>query len=119
MNSVTKWFKEQAKTVAAFAATFVVNMIVSLLDGSTALPTNRDEWTQYLLTSCGAAIAAYSVRNKITQKQLDKDPNVVGGIVVDDPVKPPLQNATPPAWTPSSTPPQSGPYTNPFPDPTL
>lgn len=115
MSSIIKWFKEQAKTVAAFAATFVVNMIVSLLDGSTALPTNRAEWTQYLLTSFGAAIAAYSVRNKITQKQLDHDPNVVGGIVVDDPVKPPLQNATPPGWTP----PASGPYTNPFPEPTL
>jgi hypothetical protein len=111
MNSVTKWFKEQAKTVAAFVATFVGNMIVSLLDGSTALPQNREEWTQYLLTSAGAAIAAWSVRNKITQKQIDKDPNVVGGIVVDDPAKPVLQSATPS--------PASGPYTNPFPEPTL
>lgn len=111
MNATIKWVKEQAKTSAAFVATFVVNMIVSLITGETALPTNREEWTQYLLTSAGAAIAAWGVRNKITQKQLDKDPNVVGGIVVDDPAKPVLQSATPP--------PASGPYTNPFPEPTL
>lgn len=115
MNSIVKWFKEQAKTVAAFAVTFVVNMIVSLLDGSTALPQNREEWTQYLLTSFGAAIATYAARNKITQKQLDHDKNVVGGIVVDDPAV--LQNATPPGW--SAPPPTFGPYTNPFPEPTL
>lgn len=114
MNATIKWAKEQAKTIAAFAGTFIFNMIVSFINGSTPLPTTREEWTQYLLTSIGAAIAAYGVRNKITQKQLDKDPNVVGGIVVDTPVKPPLQNATPPEPT---TP--SGPYVNPFPDPTL
>lgn len=111
MNTTTKWLKEQAKTVAAFAGTFIFNMIVSLIKGETPLPSTRDEWVQYLLTSVGAAIAAYGVRNKITQKQLDKDPNVVGGIVVDDPAKPVLQSATPP--------PASGPYTNPFPEPTL
>ena len=105
-----KWVKEQAKTIAAFVAGFVGNMIVALLTGQTPLPSNRDEWTQYLLTSASAALAAWLARNKITQSQIDKDPNVVGGIVVDDPVKPVLQNATPPL---------SGPYTNPFPEPTL
>lgn len=107
---MTKWLKEQAKTIAAFVATFVGNMIVSLITGETALPTTREEWTQYLLTSVGAALATWAARNKITQKQIDKDPNVVGGIVVDDPAKPVLQSATPPP---------SGPYTNPFPEPNL
>lgn len=114
MSSIGKWCKEQAKTIAAFVATFIGNMIVSLISGQTPLPSTREEWTQYLLTSVGAAIAAWAARNKITQKQLDHDPHVVGGIVVDEVAKPPLQNATPP---PAAGP--TGPYTNPFPDPTL
>lgn len=120
MNPIVKWCKEQAKTIAAFVATFVLNMIVSLVDGSTPLPQTREEWTQYLVTSVGAALAAWVARNKITQKQLDKDPHVVGGIVVDDPVANRNTPNTPPVWGAAGPPHgQTGPYTNPFPEPTL
>lgn len=114
MNWLPKWVREHAKTIGAFVATFVGNMIVSFIDGTTPFPQTRDEWTQYLLTSAGAAFATYVARNKITQKQLDKDPNVLGGIVVD----------TPPAEAPAPPPPaggvagSAGAYVNPFPDPT-
>lgn len=94
MNTV----KVYAKAIAAFVAGVVANMIVNLVNGSTPWPHTGNEWLQYGLTSLGAAIAALAVRNKITQKQLDADPHVVGGTVVDTP--PPPENTTT--------------YTNPF-----
>lgn len=91
--SIPNWIKEQAKALAAFAAGFIGNMIVGFINGDTAWPQNKEEWIQYLLTSAGAALAAYFTRNKITQKQIDKDPHVVGGVVVDDEVPPPAPSA--------------------------
>lgn len=113
---VPKWVQEHAKPIAAFVVTFIGNMIVSLLDGTTPFPQSREQWTQYLLTSAGAAFAAFIARNKITQKQLDHDPNVLGGIVVDQKVVD--QTATPTVPPSVAYGPSSGPYVNPFPDPT-
>lgn len=113
---VPKWVQEHAKTIAAFVVTFALNSVVSLIDGTTPWPQNRDQWVQYLLTSVGAAIAAYKVRNKITQKQLDADPNVLGGIVVDQKVVD--QKETPTVSPSVAYGPSTGPYVNPFPDPT-
>jgi len=84
LTSVWKFIKEWAKTLTAFVATVVTNMIVSLVNGGTAWPQTKAEWTQYVLTSFGVAISVALTRNKITQKQLDKDPNVIGGVVVPD-----------------------------------
>jgi hypothetical protein len=95
--------KEHAKTIAAFVATFVGNAIVSLIKGETAWPQTKDEWVQYALTSIGAAFATWLARNKITQKQLDKDPNVIGGVVVPDAVTPAPATVAPPSvadWNP-------------------
>jgi lipopolysaccharide export LptBFGC system permease protein LptF len=97
--TIPKFIKEHAKTVVAFVATFVGNAIVSLLNGDTAWPQTKDEWLQYALTSVGAAVSVWLARNKITQKQLDKDPNVVGGTVVPDAQTPnPVTGETP--WVP-------------------
>jgi len=88
MNTVMNLLKEWAKTIAAFVGTVLTNMIVSLVNGSSPWPQTSAEWIQYAVTSIGAALAVYSVRNKITQKQLDKDPHVIGGIVVPDVPRP-------------------------------
>jgi hypothetical protein len=77
--------KVYAKTIAVFIAGIVVNMVTDLIQGSKPWPQTGDEWLQYLLSSFAVALAALLTRNKIIQKQLDKDPNVVGGFVVDDP----------------------------------
>ena len=77
-------FKEHAKTIATFFAAYVANALVSLATGGHPWPQSGDEWLQYTLTTLGAATAAFLARNKITQKQLDKDPNVIGGVVVDE-----------------------------------
>jgi uncharacterized membrane protein YjjP (DUF1212 family) len=89
LASVWKFVKEWAKTLAAFVAGVVANMIVNLVNGGAVWPQTKAEWTQYVLTSFGAAIAVSLTRNKITQKQLDKDPNVIGGVVVPDAQVPP------------------------------
>lgn len=87
-NWIPKWVREYAKTVAVFIGTYVANAVVSLLTGSAPWPQNKDEWIQYATTTIGASVATWLARNKITQKQIDKDPNVVG-TVYPDPVEPP------------------------------
>lgn len=105
MNLTSIWtiIKVHAKTVAAFVAGVVANMIVNLIHGNAVWPQTRGEWIQYALTSFGTAITVWLTRNKITQKQLDKDPNVIGGVVVPDAQIPP---PPPPGG--------GGPYTNPW-----
>jgi hypothetical protein len=86
VNPIKRFLKEYAKTAAAFVVGVVGNMIVNLVNGGAPWPQTSAEWLQYALTSFGAAIATLIVPNKITQKQLDNDPHVVGGTVVDVPV---------------------------------
>ena len=104
MTSVWKFIKEWAKTLAAFVAGVVANMIVNLVNGGAVWPQTRAEWLQYVLTSFGVAISVALTRNKITQKQLDKDPNVISGTVVPD--------AAP--WAGSSIEISGGGYQNPW-----
>lgn len=77
LASVWKFVKEWAKTIAAFVAGVVANMIVNLVQGGTVWPQTKAEWIQYVLTSFGTAIAVSLTHNKITDKQIDKDPTVV------------------------------------------
>lgn len=100
LDSVWKLIREWGKTVAAFIAGVVTTMIVNLVQGNAVWPQTKDEWIQYVVTSFGAAIAVALTRNKITQKQLDKDPNVVGGVVVPDAQVPPAAPVGPTPWVP-------------------
>lgn len=77
--------KVYGKALAAFVAGVVANMITNLVNGSAPWPQTGAQWLQFALTSFGAALAACVVPNKITQKQLDNDPHVIGGTVVDRP----------------------------------
>lgn len=89
MTSVWKFIKVYAKAIAAFVAGVVGNVIVNLLNGSTPWPQTTAQWVQLALTSFGPAIATWLTTGKITQKQIDKDPNVIGGTVVPDAQVPP------------------------------
>lgn len=73
MNQV----KAYAKTIAAFVAAVVGNMIVNLVNGVAPWPQNTAQWVQFAVTSFGAALAVLIAPNTITQKQIDKDPTVV------------------------------------------
>jgi hypothetical protein len=89
LNSVWKFIKEWAKTIAAFVSVWLGNAVLALIQGSSPWPQTKQEWIQYGVTSLVAALGVGVTRNKITQKQLDKDPNVVGGTVVPDSQVPP------------------------------
>lgn len=82
-----KLVKEHAKTIATFFVAYLANALVSLATGGTPWPQTGQEWLQYGLTTLGAAAAAFLARNKITQKQLDKDPAVPAGTVLLEPVE--------------------------------
>lgn len=84
MNAIWLKVKEYAKTVAAFVAGVVGSVIVNLFNGSTPWPSNKAEWIQLAIASFGPAIATWLTTNKITQKQIDNDPNVIGGVVVSN-----------------------------------
>lgn len=90
--------KVYAKAVGVFVLGVIVNMITNLINGGVPWPQTGAEWVQFLGTSFGAAIVALVVPNKITQKQLDKDPAVPPGVV--------LLPATPPT--------AAGEYKNPW-----
>lgn len=84
--TIPRVVKVYAKAIAVFVAGWVFNVLVDLIQGEKPWPQTKEEWAQYLLTSLGVAVVALFTRNKIVQSQLDKDPNVIGGFVVDDPV---------------------------------
>lgn len=93
MNTTVKLLKEHAKSVAVWVGGVVVTAILNLINGVSAWPQTPAQWWQYALTSFGLAFAAWAFPNKITQKQLDKDPHVVGGTVVEEPpVTPPASD---------------------------
>lgn len=75
-------FKVYAKSIAAFVAGVIANMVTDLVGGTAPWPQSGAEWLRYALTSFGAALAAYGVPNKITQKQIDKQPDIIGAVVL-------------------------------------
>lgn len=83
--TIPRVVKVYAKTVAVFVAGWVFNVLVDLVKGEKPWPQTKEEWFQYLLTSFGVALVALVTKNKIIQKQIDNDPNVIGGFVIDDP----------------------------------
>jgi hypothetical protein len=84
MNAIWLKVKEYAKTVAAFLAGIAVSVVINLINGSTPWPRNTSEWIQLAVASFGPAIATALSTNKITQRQLDNDPHVIGGVVVPE-----------------------------------
>lgn len=74
--------KVYAKAVAAFVAGVIANMATDLVNGTAPWPQTGAEWSRYLITSFGAAIGAYAIRNKITPEQAVKSGVAVTTAVV-------------------------------------
>lgn len=81
MNNTIKVY---AKTIAAFVVTVLGNALVNLINGGAPWPQTGGQWLQYAITSVGAALAVYGTPNQITQKQIDRSPNVIGAVVVPE-----------------------------------
>lgn len=79
--------KVYAKTAGAFVAAVVGNMAYDLFTGTHPWPTTGQEWLRYGITSVGAALGAFGARNKITQKQINQQPDIIGAIVVPEVAK--------------------------------
>lgn len=93
MNPIWKKVKEYAKTITVFLAGVVGPPLLRIVSGEDPLPQNKQEWVNWITAIAVSTLAAAFTRNKITQKQLDKDPNVIGGKVIDD--LPPVQDNSP------------------------
>lgn len=64
--------KEYAKTIGAFVAGVIANMISDLIEGRAPWPETPNDWLRYILTSLGAALGAFALRNKVTESQVAK-----------------------------------------------
>lgn len=85
-RALVKFAKEHLKSFAAWAGGVLATLIYNLVTGKAVWPQTAAQWWQYVLTGFGTAIVVWlAPANKITQKQLDKDPHVMGGVVVPDP----------------------------------
>lgn len=102
--------KSYAKTIAAFVFGVVANMLVNLSTTGTVWPQTQAEWVQYVLTSFGTALAVLLTRNKITDKQIERDPTVarVEPSISDLPTGTPLDGVR------NQIDPPTGGYTNPY-----
>jgi hypothetical protein len=69
--------KEWAKSIGAFVFGVGANLVTNLVNGTTPWPQTGAQWTQLLVTSFGAAIGAWLLPAKISDKQVEKDPTVV------------------------------------------
>lgn len=93
MNPIVKWVKEHAKSLAAAVGGALATLLMKLVQGEVPWPQTQQEWVNAGLGAVVAGVLAWLPANKITQKQLDKDPDVVGGVVVSAPTP----SYTPPA----------------------
>lgn len=89
------FLKIYAKTVGAFVFGVVANMVLGLINDGTPWPQTKDEWVQYIVTSFGAAIGAWALRNKVTEKTVqtgitkgDVTPQAVTTIAINTPAPP-------------------------------
>jgi hypothetical protein len=87
MNTIklfyTTYIKRWVKAVAAAVGGAIAGLLINWVQGTTPIPTTKDQlYTLLIATVLPPLLALLSPANKITQKQLDKDPNVIGGVVV-------------------------------------
>lgn len=89
--TIPKIVKEWAKSIGAFLFAVVANLVTNLINGTTPWPQNSGQWTQLLVTSFGAAIGAWLLPAKVSDKQVEKDPTIIR-------VAPPQPVAGQPPW---------------------
>lgn len=82
MNAVLKWVKEHAKSLAAAVGGALATLLMKFVNGEAPWPQNQQEWVNAAIGAVVAGVLAWLPTNKITQKQLDKDPAVPPGVVL-------------------------------------
>lgn len=97
MNTVQafyqKWIKPWVKALASAVGGALAGLLINWVQGTTPIPTTQKELVTLLITTVlPALVAVFSPANKITQKQIDDDPYVVG-TVYPEPVSPPAPPA--------------------------
>jgi hypothetical protein len=81
----TKYIKRWVKAVAAAVGGAIAGLLINWVQGTTPIPTTKDQlYTLLIATVLPPLLALISPANKITQKQLDNDPHVIGGVVVPE-----------------------------------
>lgn len=88
MNAVKtfyeKYLRRWVKAIAAAVGGAAAGLFINWLRGTTPIPQDRNEWVTLAVATFGPPLLALiTPANKITQKQLDKDPAVIGGTVID------------------------------------
>ena len=78
---VKRWVKALGSAVGGALAGLLINWV----QGTTPIPTTQKElYTLLIATLLPPILTLFAPANKITQKQLDNDPNVIGGVVAPD-----------------------------------
>jgi hypothetical protein len=94
MNAVklfyAKYIKRWVKALGSAVGGALAGLLINWVQGTTPIPTTQKElYTLLLATLLPPILTLFAPANKITQKQLDQDPNVIGGVVVPDAQVPP------------------------------
>ena len=76
------FLKVNAKAIAAFLVGVFGNGVTDLLNNNAPWPQTGTEWGRWVITTLGVGFSAWAFPNRITQKQLDKDPGVPPGVVL-------------------------------------
>lgn len=89
MNTIkrfyTRYIKRWVKALGSAVGGALAGLLINWVQGTTPIPTTQKElYTLLIATVLPPLLTLFAPANKITQKQLDKDPNVIGGVVVPD-----------------------------------
>lgn len=89
MNAIKTFYRKYiarwVKAIAAAVGGALAGLLINWVQGTTPIPaTQKELYTLLIATVLPPLLALFSPANKITQKQLDNDPNVIGGVVVPD-----------------------------------
>lgn len=76
-----KWIKPWIKALASAVGGAVAGLLINWVKGTTPIPTNRQELLTVVVSALlPAIVTVFAPANTITQKQIDKDPNVIGTV---------------------------------------
>jgi len=84
METLKLFYKEHVKSFVAAIVGALITLMMNWVNGETPWPQTGEEWRNAAIGAVIAAVAVWFPANKITQKQLDNDKNVIGGVVVPD-----------------------------------
>lgn len=104
MNAIkqfyTRYIKPWVKALGSAIGGAIVGLLFNMANGATPWPTTmRELGTVVAAAVIPAVFTLFAPANKITQKQLDKDPNVIGGVVIGTPTPAPKTQSGHTPWS--------------------